>query len=95
MINVDKLDKKLSTKTFNVWVYKNKYQNDPENYYIVLNVIKIDKEGINVYLEKELSISKKTNYKTLIKFINNLKKEFKKQWLNKNKDWFNFYTLID
>ena len=24
MINVNKLDKKLSTKTFNVWVYKNK-----------------------------------------------------------------------
>ena len=95
MINVNKLDKKLSTKTFNVWVYKNKYKTDLDNYYIVFNVIKWDKEGIKVYLEKETSISKNTTYKNLIKFINNFKKEFKKQWLNKNKDWFNFYVLID
>lgn len=95
MINLTKLDKKLSTKTFNVWVYENKYNCDLKSYYIVLNVIKRDKEGINIYLEKETSISKNTKYKHLTKFINSFKKDFKKQWLNKNKDWFNIYTLID
>lgn len=95
MINLTKLDKKLSTKTFNVWVYENKYKCDLENYYIVLNVIKRDKEAINIYLEKEISISKNTKYKHLTKFINSFKKEFKKQWLNKNQGWFNIYTLID
>ena len=95
MINVNKLDKKLSTKTFNVWVYKNKYKTDLDNYYIVVNVIKRDKEGFKVYLEKETKIPKTKNYKQIIKYINNFKKEFKKQWLNKNKDWFDFYVLTD
>ena len=95
MINTYKLDKKLSTKTFNVWIYENKYNSDLNSYYIVINVVKRDQEGINVYLEKETQIAKKTNYKNLVKFINNFKKDFKKQWLNKNKDWFHLYRLID
>lgn len=95
MIDLNKLDKKLSNKTFNVWTYNNKYHFDKKNYYVVLNVIKRDFEGIYLYLEKETKIPKTSNYKQIIKYINNFKKEFKKHWLNKNKDWFKIYTLTD
>ena len=52
-------------------------------------------EKIILFWEKETKIPKTRNYKQIIKYVNNFKKEFKKQWLDKNKDWFNFYLLID
>ena len=94
MINFNKLGKKLSNKTFNVWIYSHKYKNNLKNYYIVLNIIKRDYEGIYMYVEKETKITKQAKYKQIVKFVNNLKKEFKTNLLNENRDWFNLYTWI-
>lgn len=94
MINLNKLDKKLTTKNFNVWVYPNKHKNDLKNYYIVLNIIKIDNEGIYMYVEKETKITKQAKYKQIVKFVNDFKKEFKTNLLNENKEWFDLYTWI-
>ena len=79
MINKEKLTKKLSDNTIKVELLPNK--------------IKLTLLEDYCFIEKEEIIPLKYKYKWIFQFINDLKREFKKNLEQENTSWFTKYEV--
>lgn len=84
MINTTKLNKKLTTKSIDVFVNPYNFQ----FYYCKLSTI-----NDCFYIEKEIYLPKNWPYKWIVEQINQTKKEYHKNWYNGNEKWFNKFIV--